>query len=283
MTRGLIKAVRALGTCFVAILCVLSITTIQQQNVRVTFLDVGQGDAILIQTPSGASVLVDGGKDARVLKQLHAYMPYFNRKIDAVIATHPDADHVGGLADVVRRYDVKHVYYTPMKHDTPQVALFEDALRMRNVTQEHVRSGDVLVLDEDVFMHVLHPAAVSVADETNSTSVVLRLIHKDVSFLLTGDAPADIEHQLASAYGNQLKSTVLKLGHHGSYTSTSEVLLGYVHPSYAVISRGCDNEYGHPHAEVINRLEEFRISSLDTCVLGSIQFESTGFDVRVIH
>lgn len=261
----------------------LSVTATHHTHVRVTFLDVGQGDAILIQTPRGSTVLVDGGKDTRVLKKLHAYLPYFSRKIDAVIATHPDADHVGGLADVVRRYDVKHVYYTPMEHDTPQVALFEDAVAERSVAQKKVRAGDVLVLDENVFIHILHPSVVSARDETNSASVVARLVHQDISFLLTGDAPTDIEYLLAQRYGGQLKSTVLKLGHHGSYTSTSDVFLGYVQPSYTIISRGCDNEYGHPHTEVLNRLQEFRIPFFDTCVHGSIRFESTGSSVHVIH
>ncbi len=267
----------------VAILCLLSIGTSANANLRVTFLDVGQGDAILIQTQQGTTVLIDGGKDARVLKRMHKQMPYFARIIHAVIATHPDADHVGGLADAVSRYSAQAVYYNPMKHDTPQVALFEQAIAEVHLTKKELRAGDVLTLDQDVYLHVLHPVDISVGDDTNGASIVLRLVHRDVSFLLTGDAPVAVEYALARKYGNQLKSTVLKLGHHGSYTSSSEVFLGYVHPMYAIISRGCDNEYGHPHSEVLHRIESFSVLSFDTCIDGSITFESTGAAVTVIH
>lgn len=283
VTQGVVRTIRAGVASFIAALCVLGVVSSHRGALTVTFLDVGQGDAILIQTPSNISVLVDGGKDERTLKRLHEHMPFFNKTLDVVVATHLDADHVGGLADVIGRYLVREVYYSPMEHDTPQVTLFERAIINRGITPKELHAGDVLVIDADTVLHVLHPIRGMATGDTNSASTVLRLVHKDVSFLLTGDAPVDVEHALAHTYGAQLQSSVLKLGHHGSYTSTSDVFLGYVRPQYAIISRGCDNEYGHPHVEVVNRLVEFKIPALDTCLLGSITIESTGTALSVIH
>jgi competence protein ComEC len=170
-----------------------------------------------------------------------------------------------------------------MNHDTPDVLMFEESLNKKNIIQKELRAGDVLTLDTDVFLHVLHPTVVLPDADTNASSVVARLVHGDISILLTGDAPTDVEYDLARVYGGQLQSTILKLGHHGSYTSTSDVFLGYVHPEYAIISRGCDNDYGHPHPEVLARLEEFHIPFFDTCIHGSITIESTGSAFNVIH
>lgn len=276
MTIHSVRSIRA-GMCFsIAIALGLYMYTAQAQTVRVSFLDIGQGDAILIQTQNGVQILIDGGKDETVLRRLSTQLPLFDRSIDAVIATHPDADHVGGLPGVIARYKVARVFYTPMKHDTPQVTLFERALLEKKITPELLRAGDTLMLDNEVFLHILHPASVSDGDETNDSSVVAKLVHRNTSFMLTGDASVDIEYSLATQYGTALKSSVLKLGHHGSYTSTSDIFLGFVRPEYALISRGCDNEYGHPHKEVIERLSEFQIPSLDTCLNGSVTFESTG-------
>lgn len=246
------------------------------QTARISFLDVGQGDSILIQTPHGAQILIDGGKDATVLRRLSEHLPLFDRTIDVVIATHPDADHVGGLVDVVKRYDVGHVYYTPMEHDTPQVELFENALAGRNISAEHLRAGDVLKLDDEIFLHILHPQSVLVHDDTNDSSVVAQFVYRDATALFTGDASVDIEYELVHRYGAALKSSILKLGHHGSYTSTSDIFLNFVKPAHVVISRGCDNEYGHPHREVTERLLQNQLQSFDTCDDGSITFETTG-------
>lgn len=246
------------------------------QTARISFLNVGQGDSILIQTPQGTDILIDGGKDATVLRRLSEHLPLFDRALDVVIATHPDADHVGGLIDVVKRYNVGHVYYTPMEHDTPQVALFEGALSEKNMSPVHLRAGDVLKLDSEIFLHILHPMSVDVQDDTNDSSVVAQLVYRDATALLTGDASVDIEYELARRYGAALKSSILKLGHHGSYTSTSDIFLGFVKPEYVVISRGCDNEYGHPHREVTERISQHQLQSFDTCKDGSITFETTG-------
>ena len=265
-----------------SVLCVtvLALFLYQQENtkgvLRVTFLDVGQGDSILIETAHGVRVIVDGGKDATVLQRLGRALPLFDRRIDVLIATHPDADHVGGLASIVERYRVGTVYYSPMKHNTPEVTLFETALLQARTLPQSLRSGDVLVLDAETSLHILHPDWVDENGETNDSSVVARLVYRNSSVLLTGDASSDIEYTLAARYGAALKSSILKLGHHGSSSSSSEVFLKFVHPEHAIISRGCDNTYGHPHPSVIARLKDDGISSVDTCVDGTVAFESDG-------
>lgn len=245
-------------------------------TLRAVFLDVGQGDSILITTPQGTRLLIDGGKDETVLRRLSEHMPLFDKRIDVVIATHPDADHVGGLASVVERYTIGRLYYSPMNHETPDAVLFERALESLKIPAHALRAGDIIALDTDVMLHILYPVEVKPDGDTNDSSVVARLVYKDTSIMLTGDASQAIEYALASWYGEALRSSLLKLGHHGSNTSSSDVFLGFVKPEYAIISRGCNNTYGHPHTEVLNRLTQFNIPHVDTCTSGSVTFESDG-------
>jgi beta-lactamase superfamily II metal-dependent hydrolase len=244
---------------------------------KISFLDVGQGDAIFVQAPSGAQLLIDGGKDQLVLSRLGKVMPFLDRSIDAVVATHPDADHVAGLADVLSTYSVSDFYYNSMKHDTPQVTNLEGAAAAKKLTPKSLRKGDIIMLDPEVSLHVLAPRSVPEGMETNEASVVLKVVYKNVSALLTGDAPSEVESRIVSEYGHQVESMVLKLGHHGSQTSSSDTFLGFVKPKYAIISRGCENDYGHPHKEVLDTLQRFSIPALDTCKEGTVTFSSDGF------
>ena len=234
-------------------------TTRADGLLHVHVLDVGQGDAILVVTSQGRQALVDGGPDPRVtLLALGERLPAGDRSLDAVVATHLDSDHAGGLIGVLDRYDADIVVQGPA---SPASALFpqwESVLHQRKHPAVSIRAGHRIRLDSGVVMEVLHPPAGKVPSgidaNTNNLSVVIRLTYGEVSFLLTGDVEQDVEGYLVDTRGEGLRSDVLKVGHHGSVSSTSAAFLKAVAPKSAVVSAGADNRYGHPHPDVIARL-----------------------------
>lgn len=252
-----------------------------EKYLTVSFLDVGQGDAVFIETPSGTQVLIDGGKGRAVLRELGRRMSFFDKGIDMVLVTHPDADHIGGLPEVFARFDVdifmeSGVTDTGSDNEALQQAVLEEGLSPILARQEMK-----MVLDTDVVLHILFPDRDVTRLEPNTSSVVIKLVYGDTSFLLTGDSPKSIETYLISIYGKTLESDVLKLGHHGSKTSSADAFLGFVSPQFGIISASCDNAYGHPHTEVLESLQRHEIEAVSTCENGTIIFESDGKEVRL--
>jgi len=246
-------------------------------ELRVAFLDVGQGDAIYIEAPNGNQLLVDGGSGGQILPALGRVMPFYDRSIDAILATHPDKDHIGGLPLVLERYKVGKVFISGASSNTAVYKTLEEKVKGSEAEEIIARRGMRLRLSPDVYFDVLFPDVdTSEFKETNDASIVGRLVYKNESFLLTGDSPVKIEKYLVSLDDKNLESNVLKLGHHGSRTSTSEEYLGFVSPEYAVISASCKNSYGHPHKEVLALLEKFKIPKLSTCDSGTIIFTTDG-------
>lgn len=247
----------------------------------VSFLNVGQGDAVFIQTPSGRQILVDGGPDAAVLRELGATMPFFDRSLDMVIATHPDADHISGLTDVLKRFKVSLLLRPGVEHDTPALAALLRSAASAGVRELRARRGQTFDFGDGVILTVLFPDRDATRFETNTASVVVRVTFGDQSFLFTGDSPQAIEEYLVSLDGEQLRTTVLKAGHHGSRTSSSKLFVGFVDPEYVVLSRGCRNRYGHPHQETLDTLHAFGVDIRDTCTDGRITFETDGTTLTV--
>ncbi len=248
-------------------------------TLSVAFLDVGQGDAILIEAPGGARVLIDGGKGGAVLRALGEQLAFGDRSLDVIIATHPDLDHIGGLPEVFARYEVGMFIEPCVADDGADYAALREAVRQEGLETVCAGAGMALVLEEGVRLDLLFPDRDARSLEANTASVVARLSYGDTAFLFTGDSPIAIEEYLASVHGDSLASDVLKLGHHGSKTSTSELWLKAVRPEHVVISVGCDNTYGHPHKEVIDRLEAAKIATHETCNEGTIVFGSDGYAV----
>jgi len=268
-----------LGALVVANVLVWSFvyTRAQPGKLTVSFLDVGQGDAIFIESPSGVQVLVDGGPGRSVLRRLGRSMGFFDRNLDVVIATHPDADHIGGLPDVLERYDVSFILDPGVVHDTGFYDEFVRRAREEdNAEYITARRGQVINLGDGAYLRILFPDRDVRGVETNDGSIVAQLVYGETKVLLSGDAPKSLERYVTFLDGVSLHSDVLKAGHHGSHTSSDEMFVGFVSPKYAVFSRGCDNRYGHPHAEVLETLDRFEIETLDTCKLGTITFESDG-------
>jgi len=247
----------------------------------VSFLDIGQGDAIFIDAPSGRQALIDGGPPTgAILRALPAVMPWWDRTIDLVIPTHPDADHIGGLVDVLARYQIGTILESSVQGDTKTFAAFNDAVASEGAQVVTALRGQVIDLGGGAYLEVLSPDRSVPNVDTNDGCVVTRLVYGATSFMLPCDAPQAIEDYLVRLDGVNLKSDVLKAGHHGSRTASSPLFVGYVDPSYAIYSRGCDNSYGFPHPETVATFARFGIPTLDTCALGTISFTSDGRTVE---
>lgn len=244
---------------------------------RVSFLDVGQGDAIFIESPEGVQLLIDGGRDRSLVRALPRVMSPLDRSIDMVVATHPDADHIGGLPEAFSRYRISYYLSSGVEHETSQVERLDAAVRKeKGMTSFTARSGMRIHLGESTYADVLYPDQDVSEAESNAGSIVMRLVHGETSFMLTGDAPDTVENYLVSVDKGSLDSDVLKAGHHGSRSSTSEEWLAAVSPSTVVISAGKDNSYGHPHIEVLNRVRTAGADLVSTIEEGTIVFESDG-------
>jgi competence protein ComEC len=245
----------------------------------VYYLDIGQGDATFIQTRGGAQVLIDGGPDDTVLTRLREVMPRGDTSIDLVVGTHPDKDHIAGLAPVLERYDVGTILTTENKNDTQASAMYDALKEKEGADVINARRGMLVALDASTTLRVLYPDADPTNMESNTSSIVLQLRYGSSTFLFTGDSPKNIEEYLVGLEGPMLRSDVLKVGHHGSRTSSSERFLDAVAPSFAVISAGKDNSYGHPHVEVTDMLFNKRVSTFLTAASGTIAFFSDGAKV----
>ncbi len=240
-------------------------------SARVAFLDVGQGDAIFIEAENGSRLLIDGGTDTSVLRELGGLLRPSERRIDVVMATHPDLDHIGGLPDVFERYDVGLFLEPGVADDGDDYRMLLDAVREEGLKPVLVKTGMTLMLAPKVRLDILFPDRDVTGLEANSGSVVARLMCGTNSFLLTGDSPSFIEEYLVDSRV-MLQSDVLKLGHHGSRTSSSESFLSAVAPKAAIVSAGCDNRYGHPHKEVLERLHTLGSIIRSTCTEGTVIF-----------
>ena len=244
-------------------------------RLRVTVLDVGQGDAILIQTPGGKAILVDGGPGRAVLRGLGDELQWRDRSIELIISTHPQADHILGLIDVLARYDVRRVVAGPGVEASLTDNTFMSAASAEGVVVETIAQGTVFDLGDEVRLEVLGPDAVEAADtQINNTGAVVRVSWHEVSFLLTADIEAKAERALLNG-GIDLHATVLKVGHHGSKTSSTSEFLAAVQPEVSVVSSGKNNQFGHPAPEVVDRLSQYG-PVYNTADAGPVHFETDG-------
>jgi competence protein ComEC len=244
----------------------------------VSFLDVGQGDAILIQGPTGVDMLIDGGADKSVVRELPRMLGPLDRHVDMVVATHPDKDHIGGLPEVFLLYDVDALLTPGLASDTDGYDRFVETVAHEEGLSAYVaRNGQRIALGGGAYADVLYPDKdVSHLRATNDASIALRVVYGESSFLLTGDMPSTIEDKLVQQYSEQLQSDVLKAGHHGSKYSTSALWLSQVAPRVVVISAGRGNTYGHPAPEVLERVGRQGAETVSTIDEGTITFVSDG-------
>ena len=254
-----------------------------QGTLTVAFLDVGQGDSTLIRSPNGTIMLIDGGRSVGlaqdvIIPQLQAWGA---DHVDVLIPTHPDADHISGLVGVLESYPVKLVVLTGQVHSTKIYERLLTDIRDQNIDALPVHTGTQIPFDPSVKLDVLGPDDRAVqADDTNNASIVIKLTYGQVSFLLTGDAEKPEEKDMLG-HGADVRSTVLKLGHHGSRTSTDVEWLQEVSPQIGIISVGLNNSYGHPHPEVITALKQLSIPYYRTDEHGTIMITSDGAKYQI--
>lgn len=277
----------------------------QSQFLEVVFFDVGQGDSIFIKTPSNHSILIDGGPDSTVLSKLGRNLPFYDHTIDLMILTHAHSDHVAGLVDVLKRYDVTKVLYTGVDHSSPDFIEWEKLIEQKGIEMIMPVARQVYQFEE-VELEILYPfedVSTKEFKDLNDSSVIARLEYQDVSFLFTGDAPVEVEEELLGYYGrdrsglgpegsalkgdlsfserewSSLQSDVLKVGHHGSKYSSSLEFLQTVDSDYAVIQSKEGNKFGHPHRLILQRLIGLDVEILRNDELGDVELVSDGVEI----
>lgn len=255
-------------------------------KLKVYFFDVGQGDAAMIETPNRDQVLIDGGPDNSILSKLGRAMPFYDRTIELVILTHPDSDHLAGLVEVMKNYEIGAILTNGRNCASAICQEFIRLVKQKNIKTIVADIGQKINFGLGVKMDILLPAKPSLVkttkgkDEDNNLSIISRLAYGADSFLFTGDAEAKEEVELISSYPD-LKAEVLKVAHHGSKNSTNESLLDKIKPKLSVISVGAKNRYGHPRTETLEKLKKIGAEILRTDLGGDIKLESGGKGVLI--
>jgi competence protein ComEC len=240
-------------------------------------LDVGQGDGLFVESPTGTQVMFDSGPPHKILGSLQKVMSPFDKSIDAVIITNPDVDHIGGLMDVLKNYKVGGVFESGTLTDSKTYQSLREEMKNQNIPDILAKRGMRLDIGGGAFIDILFPDRDVSEWATNDGSVVARLSYGETSVMLTGDATLKTEKIiLAENSKTALASDILKVGHHGSRTSTSGEFAKAVAPVYALISVGKDNNYGHPHQETLKTLAQIGAKVFRTDLLGTIIMSSDG-------
>ncbi|MFF2754960.1 MBL fold metallo-hydrolase [Psychrobacillus sp. NPDC058041] len=247
------------------------------KEMSVHFIDVGQGDSIFIQSPEGRSMLIDSGKK-EAGKEVVAYLREQGvEKLDYVVATHPDADHIGGLIPVLNSISINNFVDSGKVHTSQTYEKMLQLILDKKIPYIVPSRGDTIPLDSKIKITVLNAGEDS--KDNNEASIVLKVQYGEVSFLLTGDADINVESSMLKEF--DLRSTVLKAGHHGSNTSSSDAFIRSVKPKVTILSYGKDNSYGHPNAEVVTRLKNVKSQVYATAEVGNIVIKTDGVDYFV--
>lgn len=250
----------------------------QAPQMVVDYLDVGQGDSILITLPAGFQILVDGGPDQSVLSELRKVMPVRDRNIDLIVSTHGDADHLAGLVDVLKDYEVGLVLQPDAPKNTALYRAWQELLAGRNQPIQSVNGKMDLALPDNAVLHLLHPTPRTYApgEPANNASIVFRLDYGQTRWLFTGDIEGLIERRLVMTSAADLDSDVLKVPHHGSKTSSSPDFVAAVSPAVSVVQVGAKNRYGHPNVGALDRLKAVESLIWRTDQEGTITLKSDG-------
>lgn len=276
------KAIISISTLLVVVLGMLfylkkdDIAVIPEENVegqqiiatdyvKMTFLDIGQGDATFIDFPDGQQMLVDCSEDARIIEAVGRVMPYYDKTIDYLLITHPDSDHYGGCTELMRRFEIKNIVYTGLRKEYDEMWMeFWRGIEDEGAEYFEIHEEDVWEIASTT-LHFMYPDH-SIPDDpkipgtdkdagVNNTSIIFKLSYGEMDVLMTGDAEAELEEYLLATYEDQLDVEALKVGHHGSGGSSIQDFVDKTSPEYAFISCGRNNKFGHPSRRTIKRLE----------------------------
>ena len=282
---------RQLSTTHLIILLCLSVFAFSTHSIaqekdgllKIYFLDVGQGDSIFIEAPNGNQILVDGGPDNRVLSELAKVMPFYDRDIDVVVASHPHADHIFGLIEVLSRYNIANIVEAKEKYNSPVFKKWEEVVKEEGSNYIEAKSGKIVDLGNEITLTILVPFRSydgAILKNPHEANVTVLLQYKSFRVLFTGDMEMPVERQLLLD-GKDISADVLKVGHHGSRTSSGDSFLSSVDPDVAVIQVG-KNSYGHPTREVLSRLENYGIKYYRTDLDGTVKVVSDGENYQII-
>ncbi|MCU6796733.1 MBL fold metallo-hydrolase [Paenibacillus sp. WQ 127069] len=247
-------------------------------KLQVLFLDVGQGASQLLISPSGKTMLIDAGNNDKEQVMLDYLKQYQITKLDIVIGTHPDADHIGGLDKVIDQTIVDKIYMPKISSNTRTFESLLESISNKKLKVQTAKAGLTLDWDKEVQVEMIAPAAVY--DNANNMSAVVKITYGTTTLLLTGDAEAASEKDMIKS-GVDLSSTVLGVGHHGSKSSTSLTFLNKVKPQYAIIQSGKDNNYGHPDKTILSRLKKAGASVYRNDLQGTVSVISDGKNVTI--
>lgn len=265
-----------------AIIIWREVWTAGQGTLKFLALDIGQGDALFIETPSHNQILIDSGPSGKqVLRELGDVMPFYDKSIDLAILTHPHLDHVGGFPDVLGSYRVGAFAGSGDPDTLAEYQETQKILEQKNIPFRTLRRGQKIILDKNVWLEILYPERLQESKNVHRNMVIAMLYAGEKKFLLMGDAERVEEVFLIEHDGARLASDVLKAGHHGSKTSSFAPFLARVKPQYAVISAGRDNKYGHPHEETLSNLQRISAAILRTDLDGRIKIETDGREIFV--
>ncbi|MCM4096599.1 MBL fold metallo-hydrolase [Clostridioides difficile] len=260
---------------FLSILIIISllIGCDKKSLLSIHMIDVGQGDSILVQTPTNKNILIDGGDE----DSENIIISYLRQKriktIDIIIATHPDSDHIGSLDNIIKKFNVNSIYMLEQSTDSEAYQNLINSCTDKNLSIQHLYKNDVLNIDNNINIYVLSPSYIQ--EESNLNSIVFKLTFNDNSFLFMGDAEEENEKEILHSFKlNNIN--FIKIGHHGSNSSSSLEFIKKISPDIAAISCGYKNQYGHPHREVINNLKQNHVSIYRTDRIGDIVFYSDG-------
>lgn len=252
------KTWRKFGLCLLAGYVALGalIWQIPDNRFHIYFLNIGQGDSTFIKTPNNHQILVDGGPKNYILQELDVVMPFFDKTIDLVVVTHPHADHIDGLIEVLKRYEVNAVLITGVDYKSPSYDEFLKIVTEKNI-QIYIAEKNEDFSFGNVTLDVIYPNKPLLGkkfQDLNNSSIVIKILYGGKKILMTGDMAFEEENLLIKT-GLNLRADILKVGHHGSKTSSSRDFLNLVKPEIAIIQSGNGNSFGHPSKEALNRLK----------------------------
>jgi len=254
--KNIKNAFKVIAVVFLIILLLTRIVRIINPTLKIYFIDVGQGDSTLIVTPKNKKILIDGGEGkTNVLFQ--CLLDRRINKIDYIIISHFDSDHCNGLIEIIEKMRVENIVMSKQSKESEEYKKILEIIKQKNIKVSSVKAEDKIIIEKNLYTKILNPAEKFEFQDLNNNAIVAKLVYKNFSMLFTGDIEK-AEENLAKKYKNELKSTILKVAHHGSKTSTSEKFLKYVEPQIALIGVGENNKFGHPNQITIEKLKNIR-------------------------
>ena len=256
------------------LLCAREITLLPDGKLHVYFLGVGQGDSTLIVTPSGSQIIIDGGPNQNLLEYLGKHLPFFDRTIELLVITHPDADHITAIPEVLERYDVSHIMLNGAIHSSGKYAQLLNSIAQNHIDVLLPTPSKDIVIDGVLFDCIWPEREIigTMQSSQNAQSIVLRMFYKEHSVLFSGDLTRESENRILSK-GTPVSADIMSVPHHGSHTSSSTGFLLSISPQLGIVSSGKNNRYGHPHNDVLDRYAFLGIPIKNTANVGSISLE----------